>query len=186
MDKKQTLQEIADSITRCRECKKGKSGLPVPGEGDPSAFVMFIGEAPGREEARSGRPFVGRSGKLLTRMLSGVGINRRDIYITSPVKYYPGKRAPNLQEIIHGKKHLEKQIEIIKPKLIVLLGATAMKALLKKKYKVTKVHGRTICEDEKTYFITFHPAAALRFPKIIGPQMEKDFKLLKGLISRIY
>jgi uracil-DNA glycosylase len=179
------LKKIAEEINRCRECKKDKSGLPVPGEGDPDATLMFIGEAPGREEARTGRPFIGRSGKLLTRMLAGVKINRENVYITSPVKYYPGKRAPTPKEITHGKKHLIAQIEIIKPKLLVLLGATAMKALLKGKYQVTKVHGKTITENGQTYFLTFHPAAALRFPKIIGIKMVKDLKSLPLLIKNI-
>ncbi len=178
-----SLRKIAQEIERCGECRKGKHGLPVPGEGNPHAELMFVGMAPGREEAEAGRPFIGRSGKLLTEMLQAIGVKREDVYITSPVKYYPGDRALRIGEIRHGAMHLERQIEAISPKVIVLLGDVAIKALLpEEKLKVTKSHGKTVVKDGIRYFITFHPAAALRF-KRIRELMEKDLRRLTALLQ---
>jgi uracil-DNA glycosylase len=184
MDKKRILSQIEKEIEKCKVCKIGKSGKPVPGEGNINAKIVFIGEAPGRLEAETGRPFIGRSGQLLTKLLNAIGIDRKDVFITSPVKYYPGPRPPTPLEIKHGKTHLLKQIDCIAPCFIVLLGNTAMKALLKDSYQVTKWHGKVITENSYTYFITFHPAAALRFPKKIQPLMEKDLKILKKFVLK--
>ena len=184
MEKSKALEKIAHDIQRCKVCKKNTSGKAVPGEGNPDAAVMFVGEAPGRKESETGRPFVGRSGQLLTILLSEIGVERKDVYITSPVKYYPGRRAPARKEIEHGKKHLLKQIDIIQPELIILLGNTAIKALLKSKYQVTKIHGRILEEEGQKYFVTFHPAAALRFKKILNLQ-KSDFSRLNTHIKEI-
>lgn len=175
------LEEIARKIAKCRKCKEGKSGLPVVGEGDIFSKVMFVGEAPGRKEAETGRPFVGRAGKLLTELLKSIGIDRQDVYITSPVKYYPGRRTPKDSEVRHGTIHLLKQIEAINPKLIVLLGRIAHKALIGE-VQITKMHRKTLKKDGRFYFSTFHPAAALRFPKI-KKIMRKDFVSLKKIYS---
>lgn len=174
------LKKIAEEIGKCSKCKEGKFGLPVPGEGSVAAKIMFIGEAPGRKEAETGRPFVGRSGKLLTELLALIGIDRKNVFITSPVKYYPGKRTPKISEIKHGKIHLFAQIKAIKPKLIVLLGRVAHKALIGS-VKVSKIHGQTIKKDDRLYFSTFHPAAALRFPRI-KKLIKGDFVKLKKIL----
>lgn len=175
MDK---LEKIAKEIKICKECKKKKSGLPVPGEGNPKAKILFVGEAPGKKEAETGKPFIGRSGKLLTQLLNSIRLDRKDVFITSPVKYYPGKRTPTDKEIEHGKIHLLKQIRAIRPTLIVLLGGVAHKALIGK-VKISDIHGKTLKKDKVIYFSTFHPAAALRFP-YIKELMKKDFKKLKN------
>ncbi len=173
-----SLQKIVKEIEDCRGCRKGKHGLAVPGEGNPHAKIMFVGMAPGREEAKEGRPFIGRSGKLLTEMLRLIGIDRDDVYITSPVKYYPGARSLRADEIRHGMMHLEKQVKAISPRLIVLLGDVAAKALLpEKRLKVTVSHGKFFEKGGIRYFITFHPAAALRFRRI-RKLMEKDLRKL--------
>lgn len=182
MDKEKELQEIAKEIEECKECKRGKYGLAVPGEGNPNADIIFVGESPGPEESKVGKPFVGRSGKFLTQLLSSIGIDRKNVFITSPLKYHPGRRAPTDEEIAHGRKHLLKQIEVIKPKLIVLLGNVALKALLPdEKLSVSKIHGKEIKKDI-VYFPTFHPSAAMRFPKI-RKLMEEDMKKLKKIIE---
>jgi uracil-DNA glycosylase family 4/DNA-3-methyladenine glycosylase len=183
MDKDKTLEEIAREIERCDECKKDKFGLPVPGEGNSDAKVMFIGMAPGREESKTGKPFVGRAGKLLTQLLDSIGIKREEVFITSPVKYYPGKRAPTSKEIEHGKVHFLKQIKIIKPKLIVLLGNVALKSL-DFDDKISEVHGKIIKRENVNYFPTFHPAAGVRFLKI-KKEIQKDFKKLKSIYYKI-
>ncbi len=179
-EKQKKLDEIAGEIERCAECKKGKSGKPVPGEGNPEAKIFFLGEAPGVKESETGQPFVGRSGKHLSKLLAEIGLKRENVYITSPVKYFPGKRAPTPEEIEHGKTHLLKQLEVIKPKLIILLGGVAIRATLGKRTSVLKDHGKIIENEGVDYFITFHPSAAIRFtrPRLA---MADDFKKLKRL-----
>jgi DNA polymerase len=181
VDKQVLLDKIAKEIERCKECKVNKSGLPVPGEGNPDADVMFVGMAPGRQEAKTGRPFVGPAGKLLTKLLDGIGVKREDVYITSPVKYFPEKILTK-DDIKHGREHIMKQMEIIDPKIIVLMGSVAIAAILEDdEIKVVKDHGRVVAKEGKTYFITYHPAAILRFRKYL-PELEADFKKLKKLI----
>jgi len=180
MDKEEKLRQIAREIEKCRECRRGKSGLPVPGEGNPDARVMLIGMAPGKEEARTGRPFVGRSGRLLTEMLHRIGMERKEIYITSPVKYFPEKNL-TVNDIRHGAGHLKKQVDVISPGLLVLMGSVAVKALLpQERISVSKMHGRLIEKGGRRYFITFHPSAALRFPEN-RRMMMKDLAKLKRI-----
>lgn len=177
MNKKIQLQEIANQIERCRICKKDAIGLPVPGEGNPHAQVVFIGEAPGKTEAKTGRPFVGRSGKLLRKLIVENGLKENEVYITSPVKYLPERGTPSKKQILHGKTHLDKQLEIINPKVIVLLGKTACTALLPNEVSLIKQHGTIVQTENRSYFITVHPAAALRFVKFKKILLE-DFKKL--------
>src|SRR3712207_3427188 len=123
MNKQTALDEIAKEIENCEVCKIGKSGKAVSGEGNPDADIVFIGEAPGKTEALTGRPFIGRSGKLLRSLITSIGLKEEDVYITSPVKYLPDKGTPSLSDIAHGRLHLIKQFDVIDPKLIVLLGS---------------------------------------------------------------
>jgi len=182
MNKNDQLENIARTIGRCRECKKGKSGKAVPGEGNADADIVFLGEAPGRNEAASGRPFIGRSGKLLRGMIRESGFTEEDVYITSPVKYLPDRGTPTKKDIRHGRMHLAKQLAVIEPKIIVLLGATAVYAMFEKVLPVMKEHGKIVEKDGCRYLITIHPAAVLRFPKY-APIMEEDFRKLKKLIA---
>src|SRR3982751_4987701 len=131
MNKQAALDKIVKEIEACEECLKGKSGRPVPGEGNPDADVVFIGEAPGKNEALVGRPFIGRSGKLLRKFITEVlGLKESDVFITSPVKYLPDSGTPSSQDIAHGKIHMDRQLEIIDPKIIVLLGRVAVEGVL--------------------------------------------------------
>ncbi len=182
MDKQAKLNAIAYEIASCKECKKGKFGKPVPGEGNPDAKIMFVGEAPGYKESETGRPFVGRAGKFLDKMLAKSGIRREDVFITSPVKYFPGKRAPTLGETMHGMAHTKKQIGVIKPKMIVLLGNTAVKGVLGEDLKICDIHGKVIEKDGIRYFPTIHPSAAMRFTGMRNI-MEKDFDKLKSMVG---
>lgn len=128
---------------------------------------MFVGEAPGRQESLTGQPFVGKPGKFLTRLLKSIAIKRENVYITSPIKYYPGNRKPKDSEIAHGRIHLVKQIAIVDPKLIVLLGNVAIKGALGQSSRLlSELHGQTERENGRKYFFTFHSSAARRFPKI--------------------
>lgn len=179
------LEEIRKEIEECKECKKGKFGLAVPGEGNPKAKIFFLGEAPGKEEAKTGKPFVGRAGKFLTKVLNEIGIKREEVFITSPVKYYPGKRDLTKEEIEHGMTHTLKQIEAINPKIIVLLGNVALKGLFpEKKLKVSEVHGKVLRKGNRICFPTFHPASAMRFPRI-RELMEEDTEKLKKILIKL-
>lgn len=183
IDKKSVLKIIAKEIEKCEVCKEGKSGKAVVGEGNPDADIAFIGEAPGREEAKTGRPFVGRSGKLLRSLIQDSGLKEEDVYITSPVKYLPDRGTPSSSDIAHGRIHLMKQLLVINPKIIVLLGSVAAQGVLQEKIPITKEHGKIIKKDNKKYFLTYHPAAGLRFPNIYLPLLREDFKKLKPLVS---
>ncbi|MBP9716843.1 MAG: uracil-DNA glycosylase [Candidatus Levybacteria bacterium] len=178
------MQKVASEIEECKVCKQEKSGKAVVGEGSLEAEIVFIGEAPGKNEAIVGRPFIGRSGKLLRSMITGIGLKESEVYITSPVKYLPDRGTPTSEDIAHGRIHLMKQFEIIKPKLVVLLGRVAAEGVLGKKVFVVKEHGEIIEEkDGIKYFLTLHPAAVLRFPGKYKLEFEKDFKKLKDLSS---
>lgn len=181
--KKKKLQEVAQEIEQCNICKTDKIGKAVPGEGNPNAAIMFIGEAPGKTESLTGRPFVGRSGKLLRSLIKEAGLKEDEIFITSPVKYLPKKGTPTPTEIRHGKTHLDQQIEIIDPKIIVLLGNVATQGVLGRRIPVLKEHGKTIVENSKKYFLTLHPAAVVRFAKF-RPIIKKDFEKLKSLMNQ--
>ena len=185
MDKQKELDKIAREIERCEICKVGKNGKAVPGEGNPDADVVFIGEAPGKLEAVSGRPFIGRSGQLLRSLIRGIGLDDgKDVYITSPVKYLPDRGTPTSQDIAHGRIHLMKQFAVIRPKVVMLLGRVAAEGVLEIKVKVASEHGQMIEEkDGIKYFLTFHPAAALRFPNKYKPLLQEDFQKLKKLLS---
>lgn len=176
------LEKIKKEIETCRICKKQKSGKAVVGEGNSNADIVFIGEAPGREEAKTGRPFVGRSGKLLRLLITDIGLQEKDAYITSPVKYLPDRGTPSTSDIEHGKTHLLKQLAVINPKVIVLLGRVGATALLEKPVFVLKDHGTVIEKGGGKYFITLHPAAAIRFQKLKAV-LQSDFKKLKKLVG---
>lgn len=181
--KQQELQKVADEIISCKACRIDRVGVAVVGEGSADADVLFVGEAPGKLESETGRPFIGRSGKLLRKLITEVlKLKEEDVYITSPVKYLPTYVTPKPADIQHGKIHFDKQLEIIDPKIIVLLGNTAIQAVLGRKIPVAKDHGAIISEQGKKYFVTVHPAAAIRFQKF-RPIIEGDFKELKKLLT---
>ena len=183
MDKQKRLQKIAREIENCEECKKDKIGKAVPGEGNPDTEVVFLGEAPGRNEAETGRPFVGRAGKLLRLNINNIGLKEEDVFITSAVKYLPKRGTPTPRDVIHGKEHLMKQIEIVNPKLIVLLGRIAVSAIFdKEKILMSKSHGSVIERNGRKYFLTYHPSAGLRFPPL-KKLFEEDFKKLNELLN---
>lgn len=186
MDKSGKLKEIALEIEKCRICKVKKSGKAVVGEGSGSAKVVFIGEAPGRKEAETGRSFVGRSGQLLRHLIREAGLKEDEVYITSPVKYLPDYGTPTLKDIEHGRVHLQKQLEVIKPRIIVVLGRVASYGVLGKFVAINKVHGQLINplagSGQAQYFVTFHPSAGLRFPPL-KKKLVEDFDRLKKYVN---
>ncbi len=151
----------------------------VKGSGPRNAKLMFIGEAPGAEEIKQGKPFVGRAGKFLNELLKKNRINRNKVYITNVVKIRPpNNRKPTRKEIIKWLPELSREIHTIRPKIIVLLGDTALQAFFPKA-KLSRIHGKIIKRFKMVFIPTFHPSAAMRFRKI-RVLMEKDFKKINA------
>jgi DNA polymerase len=166
-EKISTLAEIREAMGKCRRCQlhRGARNL-VFGEGSPTARLMFIGEAPGAEEDEQGRPFVGKAGQLLDRMLNKLGISREEVYITNVVKSRPPEnRDPLPDEIAACLPFLKMQIAAIRPKAIVTLGKIATQALLGIKEPITKVRGQWRRYDHIRVMPTFHPAYLERSPQ---------------------
>ncbi len=181
MTKRQKLDVLAKQFDDCTECKQETVGKLVFGEGNPDAEIMFVGEAPGKQEAVSGRPFIGRSGKLLRSMIRSIGLEEQDVYITSPVKYLPKRGTPSKKLIDHSRNMFLKQVEIINPRILVLLGKTAITAVLETEIPVLKGHGTVIEKDNRKILITLHPAAVLRFPKKYSDLFTEDFHKLASI-----
>lgn len=156
----------------------------VFGEGSINPRVMFIGEAPGKKENELRRPFVGRSGKLLDKLLGELGWKREEVYITNIVKRRPPEnRDPNLQEITAYKPYLIKQIEIINPPLIVTLGRFSMNYFLPEA-KISRDQGKVFKIDGRFVYPLLHPAAALRSPKVMGQAFRKSFLKLPTILKK--
>ena len=170
-EKQAKLEQIADSIiNRKIDIEIAKTCTnPVPGEGNPDAEILFIGEAPGAQEDKQGRPFIGASGKFLDEMLNSIGLKRKDVFVTNIVKFRPpNNRDPRPDEIKACLPVLLEQISIIKPKLVVFLGRHAMNVFLPQ-LKISEVHGQELSEKvevggysiKATFLPLYHPAAAL-------------------------
>lgn len=162
MDKQQRLRQLEKEISNF--VTKHARKTPVPGEGSASARVFFIGEAAGRHEEETGRPFVGRGGQLLTGLIEQkLHTKRKDVYITSIVKWRPpNNRKPLREEVDACMPYLERQLSLINPEIIVLLGNTALNSVLGNGIKIGDVHGKIIEDKGRRYFPTYHPAAGLR------------------------
>jgi DNA polymerase len=172
---------LNEKIVNCKRCELYKFRRnAVPGEGGGRKKLFFIGEAPGRDEDLEGRPFVGKAGRFLSVQLSSIGIDRKDVFLTNIVKCRPpGNRQPKKDEIIACSDYLKEQIKTLKPKVIVLMGNTAVKAMLGKKYSISKHHGKKIRKGKLTFVTMPHPAAAVRFPTM-RKMMQSDFDVLKN------
>jgi uracil-DNA glycosylase len=178
------LKEVAQEILQCKVCNRLKKGELVPGEGKSNSKIVFVGEAPGKEEIITGRPFVGRAGKVLRELIESVGLKPEDVFITSAVKYLPKTYiTPKPEDIEHGRLHLLKQLAVIQPKVVVILGNTAASSLLKEKFSISQTHGTVLERDGYQYFLSYHPAAPLYSPKLREILFE-DFKKLKRLIQK--
>ena len=183
MTREKTLLKIHSEIASCTRCELHATRInPVPGEGSIDAKVMFIGEAPGAEEDKTGRPFIGRSGDLLRELIREIGLSERDVFITSVLKSRPPKnRTPRKTEIDACIGYLDRQIEVIDPKVIVLLGGVAISSVIGP-WRLNEAHGKFHEANGRTYFMTYHPAAALRFPET-KEIMREDFQKLRSELS---
>jgi uracil-DNA glycosylase family 4 len=182
------LASFAESIADCTRCPLSDGRTQVVfGSGNPDADLMFIGEAPGFHEDKQGVPFVGAAGKLLSKLLAGIGLERDDVYIANVLKCRPpGNRDPLPEEIAACESHLFRQLELIRPKLVATLGNFATKLLSGRPDGITRVHGReqvvTIGGQSVTLYPIFHPAAALYTPRMLEV-LEQDFARIPALIG---
>lgn len=186
MTKEEALAEVAKRIAACERCKYIPGQKPVPGEGNPDAEIMFIGEAPGAKENETGRPFVGAAGKFLAEMLNSIGLERDDVFIANIIKYQPpGNRDPEPQEVSLQLPFLKKQIAIIRPKLICFLGRHSMNAFLGDLGQtISQLHGQLIEKDGQWYLPLYHPAAALYNGGMRNTLME-DFQKIPAYMDKI-
>jgi len=183
------LAALAAEASGCTSCRLAATRTQVVfGVGNPNADLMFVGEAPGFHEDKQGFPFVGQAGKLLDKLLAGIGLERSDVYVVNTLKCRPpGNRDPNPDEKQACEPWLFRQIELIQPKVIATLGNHATKQLTGKDVGITRVHGR---EQEVTYgsarlllYPIYHPAAALYTPAMLKV-LEEDFRRLPEILGR--
>ena len=179
------LKKIKKQVTQCTKCELSKTrNNSVPGKGNFKSDVIFVGEAPGKNEDMKGEPFIGIAGKKLSIALENAGITRDDVYITNIVKCRPPKnRVPTTNERDTCQNYLKKEIEIIKPKIICILGNTAFNSLLDGK-EIIKFRGKIVRKNNQLYFLTIHPAATIYNQKLISV-LKKDMKKLFKLIEEI-
>ena len=180
-----SLEKLNNQILKCEKCALSKTRINVvPGEGSDNAEIMFIGEGPGKNEDEQGRPFIGAAGKLLDKLIESIGLTREDIYIANVVKCRPpGNRDPLPEEVDACRPWLDQQIEIIKPKLIVLLGRHSMDRFLPNQ-KISIDHGKPKRHNGQVYFPIYHPAAAL-YRNSLLEDLEKDFKKIPKVLEII-
>src|SRR6185312_5885073 len=184
------LRQYAEETSTCTRCALAQGRTQVVfGSGSPNADLMFVGEAPGFHEDQQGVPFVGQAGKLLDKLLGGIGLTRADVFVANVLKCRPpGNRDPLPEEIAACESHLFKQLELIRPKLVATLGNFATKLLSGRQDGITRVHGReqrvTIGGQPITLYPIFHPAAALYTPRMLQV-LEQDFARIPALIGHV-
>ena len=173
--------EVA-SCTRCRLCE-GRTNA-VPGEGDPEAAVMFVGEGPGEQEDLSGRPFVGRAGQLLRKMIrEELGVDPTAVFIANIVKCRPpGNRAPMADEAAACLPFLRRQVAAVRPRVLVTLGNPSTQSLLQTTQGITRLRGRPVAKGGFTFFPTYHPSYLLRNPPA-EPDGRADFRAVRRLLG---
>ena len=177
------LEDVARRVSVCTDCILSKQRTrAVPGEGSSNASIIFIGEGPGFHEDRQGMPFVGPAGKFLSELLDSVGMKREEVFITNVVKCRPpGNRDPLPGEIQSCKKYLDRQLELIKPKVVVTLGRHSMGRYFPGQ-TITKVHGKAKRMGDVMVYPVYHPAAALHNVSL-KTVIEEDFKAIPGLMK---
>lgn len=190
----QEWEALEEAIRQCKGCELWKNRKnAVPGEGNKSARIVLVGEAPGRKEDEQGRPFVGPAGKFLNELLSILGLKREEVYITNVVKCRPpGNREPNEREVKACSRYLEKQLSLLRPEIIIALGSCSLKYFSKKFFgremRISEMHGKIL--EVNTLFgkillvPMYHPAAALYNPAKKEEIIEDWKKLSQVLVAR--
>ena len=183
------LARLVEEVRGCERCPLSRTRTQaVPGNGHPSADLMFVGEAPGANEDRQGLPFVGQAGRLLDTLLGDIGLRREQVYVTNVLKSRPpGNRDPQPDEIAACEGYLFAQLELIRPRVVCTLGNFATKLLSGRPLGITRVHGQ---EQEATLggrrvllYPLYHPAAALYTPRMLEV-LQSDFRRLPELLGR--
>ena len=179
------MDALKSQVKSCTKCSLSKSRTnAVAGKGSHHAEIMFIGEAPGRSEDLKGEPFVGTAGKILTEALEYAGLSRDDVFITNVVKCRPpNNRIPLEEEKISCQKYLIDELDIIKPKIICILGNTAYGSILGGN-SITKNRGKIIKKNNNLYFLTVHPAAVIYTPDL-KQVLKDDIKALVDTLEKI-
>ena len=181
----QELQSVKENVIKCTKCDLCETRInAVPGKGNFQSDVIFVGEAPGKNEDQNGEPFIGVAGKKLSVALEEAGVSRDEVYITNIVKCRPpNNRVPTTNERDTCKEYLKQEIAIIKPKLICILGNTAFNSILGGS-EITKFRGKVVRKDNLLYFLTIHPAATIYNQKLIDVlknDIVKLFDLIRDL-----
>jgi uracil-DNA glycosylase family 4 len=179
------LETLHDKIRDCTSCKlSGGRSNAVPGEGPDQADILFIGEAPGFHEDKQGRPFVGAAGQFLEELLSSIDMSREDVFITNVVKCRPpANRDPEPDEIDACRGYLDRQIELLQPRMVVTLGRFSM-ARYFPNAKISQIHGQAKKMDGVIYYPMYHPAAALHQPSL-RRTVQEDMKRIPQLLAEI-
>jgi uracil-DNA glycosylase len=180
-----SLEKIASEVIGCPLCRLARSRRnAVPGDGQLSSKIMFVGEAPGKNEDEQGKPFVGAAGMILNQALEKAGIKRAEVFITNVVKCRPpGNRVPENDERSICRQYLDRQISLIAPKIICILGSTAYSSILGGK-SITKNRGKIMERNGQKYFLTIHPAAAI-YNKNLRSVLNNDLFLLSKEIKKM-
>ncbi len=193
--KSELFQSLIQEVANCQKCPLGKTRIkPVFGQGNPDAELMFVGEGPGYEEDRQGLPFVGKAGKLLTKIIEAINFNREDVFITNIVKCHPMKdptkpeergndRPPDAQEVNACKHFLLAQIEIIKPKIICALGTYAAQTLLNTSQSIGRLRGRFYDFNHIKLMPTLHPASCL-YQQSNKKYVWEDMKMIRDELKK--
>src|SRR6266516_4875287 len=182
------LQAYAEAVSGCTRCRLAQGRTQVVfGSGNPRADLLFVGEAPGFHEDKQGLPFVGQAGKLLEKLLAGIGLTRADVYVANVIKCRPpGNRDPQPDEIEACESHLFRQIELIQPTVVATLGNFATKLLSGRPLGITRVHGQeqevTLGGRSVLLYPIYHPAAALYTPAMLKV-LESDFARIPSLLD---
>ena len=178
------LVNLHASIKACTSCRLHETRTQaVPGDGPVSARIMAVGEAPGEKEDQTGRPFVGAAGRLLTKLLGSIGLDRHDIYICNVLKCRPPQNRDPLPDEVAACSHwLDVQIELIRPDVILLLGRHAMARLLPNAPPVSRAHGERITDGDRVYVPLYHPAAALYNGGMLA-MLEADMQRVRGYLD---
>lgn len=189
MSKLEIIKEFNTKCKACRKCGLREGAIQVvPGDGNPDADILFIGEGPGEMEDKLGLPFVGRAGKFLNEMLDSIGLQRKDVYIANMVKCRPPKNRDPLPVEIHAcSSWLDEQIEIINPKVIVPLGRFAMNKFIPNAV-ISKDHGKAYLISKRIYFVSYHPAVALyngSMRSVLIADIQKLKKIIDGNYKKI-
>ena len=191
MNKREELKSIEEEIKVCRKCSLWKTrNLPVPGEGNPDAEIMLIGLGPGKEEDKQGRPFVGAAGKFLNELLALAGLKREEVFIGNVMKCFLPHNVATEEQIKACTPYLDRQIEIIKPKIIITLGNVATSYILQKfgfkPQPISKIHGKVFkvssLFQQLKIIAMYHPATALYNPRM-KEVLREDWKRVKELLK---